>query len=286
MGFRALGRTGIRLFPVGLGAMPLSLEGGPGEETGISVILASLERGVNCIDTANVYCPNDNDIGHNERLIRKALGRFGGREPVVVATKGGLDRRGPAWPSDARPEFLRSSCEGSLRALGVPAITLYQLHAPDRKVPFEDSVGELARLKEEGKILHVGLSNVTVAQLEAALAIVRIESVQNRCNPFECEDYRGGMLRACEEQGITYLPYAVVGGQWGHARAQRHPALQELAAKYGRTSYEVIVAWHLAVSDRVVPIPGASKIASAVSSAAAAELRLSPEDVRRIAGIC
>ncbi len=282
---RELGRTGIKVFPVGLGAMPLSVEGKPDEESSLQVLRAAFEAGMDFVDTANVYCPNDGDLGHNERLIRKALALYGKTGSVTVATKGGLNRRGPSWPNDASPAFLRDSCENSLRELDVPSIALYQLHAPDPKVSFADSIGALARLKQEGKILHVGLSNVSLDQLNAAQRIVRIESVQNRCNPFDGEDYRDGLLAACVEQGVTYLPYSVVGGHRQHVSAVRHPLLEELGKKYACGPYAVIVAWHLAMGPSVIPIPGASKVASAQSSAAAAALSLSREDVARITAL-
>lgn len=282
---RELGRTGIRVFPVGLGGMPLSLEGRPSEEQALEVLKAAFDAGMDFVDTANVYCPNDNDIGHNERLIQKALERCGKTNSVVVATKGGLDRNGPAWPVNGRPEFLRRSCEKSLRELKRDAITLYQLHALDPSVALEDSVGELAKLKDEGKILHVGLSNVSVEELEAAQRIVRIESVQNRCHPLAAKDYRDGMIRACEAQGVSYLPYSVVGGHRSHGGVAGHPVLQELARKHARTPYEVMVAWHLKVSERVIPIPGASKASSAVSSASAATLELSADDFERVSAL-
>ncbi|MBI5200292.1 MAG: aldo/keto reductase [Elusimicrobia bacterium] len=282
---RELGRTGLKVFPVGLGAMPLSVEGRPDEETGLKVLRAAFDAGMDFVDTANVYCGNDGDVGHNERLIQKALEACGRVKTVVVATKGGLDRRGPAWPNAASPAFLRTSCEKSLRELKREAITLYQLHAPDPKVPFADSIGELARLKGEGKILHVGLSNVSIAQLNEAQRIVRIESVQNRCNPFDLEDYRDGLLKACEEQGVTYLPYSVVGGHRQHVSAVRDPGLEELGKKYACGPYAVMVAWHLAMSPRVIPIPGASKVGSAQSSASAASLTLAPADIARISAL-
>src|SRR6185369_4780054 len=146
---RELGRTGIQVFPVGLGGMPLSLESRPPEARALEVLKASLDAGVDFIDTANVYCPDNNDLGHNERLIRKALEQNRKTDSVVVATKGGCDRRGADWLRNGDPKFLRRSCEASLRELKANAITLYQLHAPDTKVPFADSVGELARLKQE-----------------------------------------------------------------------------------------------------------------------------------------
>lgn len=278
---RALGRTGLSFFPVGLGAMPLSVSGRPDEARALETLRAALEAGVDFIDTANVYCLDDSDIGHNERLIAKAL-RAHGREGVLVATKGGLARPGGAWTNDARPAFLRESCEKSLKALGVEAIGLYQLHAPDSKVPLEESMGELRRLKDEGKILHVGVSNFDVDELERALKVVRVESVQNRCNPFAPEDYRDGVLAACERHGLSYLPYSVVGGHRGQARTAEQPALKEIAARRGVSPYRVVVAWHLAQSPAVLPIPGASRPESIRDSAAATELRLDAEELRLI----
>lgn len=281
MSKRELGRTGLKFFPVGLGGMPMSVEGRPDEARSLETLSAAFAAGVDFIDTANVYCLDDSDIGHNERLIAKAI-KLSARKDVLVATKGGLARPGGAWTNDARPAFLRESCEKSLKALGVDAIGLYQLHAPDSKVPLEDSMGELKRLKDEGKIRHVGVSNFDVDELDRALKVVRVESVQNRCNPFTAEDYRDGVLAACEKHGITYLPYSVVGGHRGQVRTADTPLLQELARKYGVSPYRVVVAWHLAKSPAVLPIPGASKPESIRDSAAAAQLRLDAADLKKI----
>lgn len=279
---RRLGRTGIEVFPVGLGGMPLSVAGRPDEARALETLAAALDAGVDFIDTANVYCLDDADMGHNERVIAKALKRAGKAKSATVATKGGLARPGGSWTNDARPAFLRASCEASLKALGVEAIALYQLHAPDPKVPFVDSVGELARLKKEGKILHVGLSNVDEDELEAALQIVRVESVQNRCHPFDPGDYRDGLLKACERHGVSYLPYSVVGGHRSQQRVGGHPLFAELGRKHSASPYAVAVAWHLAQSPAVLPIPGASRPESIRDSASAAGLRLEPADLKRI----
>lgn len=275
---RELGRTGIKVFPVGLGGMPLSIENRPEEARGLEVLKASLDAGVTFFDTADVYCLNDEDIGHNERLIAKALEVNGKTGDVQVATKGGLGRPNGDWTSDASPANLRKSCEASLRALKTDTIFLYQLHAPDSKVPFEDSIGELKRLKDEGKIRHVGLSNVSLEELNRAQKIVRVESVQNRCNPFEHKDYKNGLLSACEGQGVSYLPYSTVGGHQGHARVEANQILETLSKKYNASRYAVIVAWHLGKSERVIPIPGASRVESAKDSPTAVELVLSEED--------
>lgn len=278
---RGLGRTGLTFFPVGLGGMPLSVAGRPDEARALATVSAALDAGVDFIDTANVYCLDDGDIGHNERLIAKAVKAAGGKN-ALIATKGGLARPGGAWTNDARPAFLRASCEKSLLALGVEAIGLYQLHAPDAKVPFEETLGELKRLQEEGKIIHIGLSNVDAGELSRALAVVRVESVQNRCNPFDGGDYADGFLALCAKNEITYLPYSVVGGHRGQHKVASHPLLAGIGRRLGASPYAVTVAWHLAKSPFVLPIPGASRPESIRDSASAAALTLSAADIDAI----
>jgi aryl-alcohol dehydrogenase-like predicted oxidoreductase len=210
---RQLGRTGREVTAIGLGAMPLSLSGRPDERTAIDVIRAFVEGGGDFIDTANVYCLDTRDLGHNERLIRKALAETAAAEAeVVVATKGGLSKEGSGWDTDGRPEWIRRSCEKSLVDLGVERIFLYQLHAPDPQVPFAETMGELARLKEEGKVMHLGLSNVNVAHIREALAIAPIVSVQNKCNVSLKRAFRDGIVDFCRAQGIAFIPHSPVGG--------------------------------------------------------------------------
>lgn len=281
----SLGTTGIQVFPIGLGAMPLSLSGRPDEKTGIRVIHAAIDLGVTFIDTANVYCIDDEDIGHNERLIAKALKAHPKGKDITVATKGGMTRPRGSWGAEGRPEKLRAACEKSLKALGVDAITLYQFHWPDDRVPFTESVGALARLKEEGKVRHVGISNVTLKQLNAAQKVVRIESVQNECNPESSEDVRGGLIQACAAQKVTYLPYSPVGGQYGHRSLARHPTLLKLAKAHGTSAYCIALAWLLAQGGHVLPIPGASKVASITDSVKAVNVKLSADDLKQIAAI-
>jgi aryl-alcohol dehydrogenase-like predicted oxidoreductase len=260
--------------------MSLSMPGRPTRARALSVIRIAIDSGINFIDTANVYCKDDGDIGHNERLIQSALRSSKMTNVVTVATKGGVDKR--RRTIDASPKFLRESCIQSLRALKREAITLYQLHSPDEKVPLEDSVGELSMLKQEGKILHVGLCNVTIAELRRAQKIVPIESVQNACHPFNAGEYNNGMLKACEQQNITFLPHSVIGGKALCETIVQHPVLMDLGRKDGVGPDAIVVAWHLAKSGRVIPIPGASRPESAVSNAASARLRLARSDVLRI----
>lgn len=265
---------------IGLGGMPLSIAGRPDRGQAIDVIRAAVDAGMTLIDTADVYCLDDDDIGHNERLIAEALD--GISSEVVVATKGGLRRPGGAWTTDGRPEHLRAACEASLVALRRDVIDLYQLHAPDDDVPLADSVGELARLCEAGKIRHVGLSNVDVAEIEEARTIVEIASVQNRCNLFDTKSFANGVVDHCMAEGIAFLPHSPVGGHRGHARAGTDPDVVAIAGELGASPYEVLLAWLLAAGDQIIPIPGASKISSARSSARAADLELPAEALERL----
>ena len=227
---RPLGPTGISVHPIGLGGMQLSLAGRPADADGVQVILAALDAGVELIDTADVYCTSDADIGHNERLIARALREWTGH-PVTVATKGGMVRPDGRWVRSGRPEHLRAACEASLRALGVDAITLYQLHVPDDAVPFADSFGALADLRAAGKVVHLGLSNVDVAHIEAARRIAPIVSVQNRCNPLDRSAWQAGVVQHCEREGLAFLPYCPVGGARGKGQVGDDRTLARIAAR-------------------------------------------------------
>lgn len=190
---RALGSSGLAVGAVGMGCMYLSIQDRPTEEAAVRTLLAAMDAGISLLDTADVYCHDQRDIGHNERLVARAL-RERKSAAVTVATKGGLERPNGAWTRNGRPGHLRRACEASLAALGVDRIDVYQLHAPDPSVPFADSVGELARLRAEGKIAHVGLSNVTVSEIEEARRIVPVVSVQNRWNPGDRAPETDGVL--------------------------------------------------------------------------------------------
>ncbi len=276
---RELGNTGLLFTSIGLGAMPLSISGRPDEAQAMAVIEAFVADGGNFIDTANVYGLDDDDIGHNERLIRQTLAGLGMTDKVIVATKGGLRRPGGAWVVDGDPDWLRRSCQRSLQALQTDCITLYQLHAVDPKVDFRRSLEALVRLKEEGQILHLGLSNVSPAQLEQALDFTVITSVQNHCNLFDQRDFRNGLIDLCRARRITYIPYSPVGGHHGHGRLTQEPVLQHLAAKYQATPYRIALAWLLHKGRHILPIPGASKVASIRDSLRATTLKLSAEDI-------
>lgn len=263
--------------------MHLSLEDRPPEARGIEVVHAALDAGVRLIDTADVYCLDDADLGHNERLIAQALrGWNGPAADVLVATKGGLTRPGGQWERDGRPEHLRAACERSLRALGVERLDLYHLHAPDPQVPFEESVGALADLRREGKIRWAGLSNVSVAQIRSAEAIVPVASVQNRLSPFFREALEEGVVRYCAERGIGFLAYSPIGGGRLNRKLPEHPVLRPLAARLGVSAHALVIAWVLAQSPAVIAIPSARRVAHALDSVSAGDLELSPEDLSAI----
>lgn len=293
---RRLGPDGPEVGAIGLGGMYLSIRsvgqsvgrsqgpagGRPDEASAVATIHAALDAGVTLIDTADVYCFDETDIGHNERLIAKALAGRGRNERVVVATKGGLQRPRGDWTSNARPEHLRAACEASLRALGVERIGLYQLHAPDDAVRFADSVGALARLREQGKIDRVGLSNVSVEEILEAERTVPIASVQNRWSPMHRAPERDGVLATCERKGIAFLPYSPFGGARGALGLAQLGSLGKVAQQRGVTPHRLVLAWMLARSPVVIPIPGSRRVETAVDSAAAADLQLGADDVAQI----
>jgi len=279
---REIGRTGLRVAAIGLGAMPLSIDGRPSEEQAFQVIETFIARGGNFIDTANVYCVDDTDLGHNERLIDQALKRIGKRDQVFVATKGGLRRPKGDWIVDGSPAWIRESCERSLKDLDVETIALYQLHAVDPKIGLAASLEELVHLRDEGKISHIGLSNVGLGALQSALQQAPIVSVQNRCNPFEKGDFRNGMIEFCQSHGITYIPHSPVGGHHGHVRLTQNSLFVRLAAKYHASPYCIALAWFLAKGEHILPIPGASKVASIEDSLCALSLTIDPADIQAI----
>jgi len=279
---RKIGQSGIVVSPVGLGGMSMSISGRPDETQSMGVIKAFVDGGGDFIDTANAYCLDDSDIGHNERLIAKALKKLNAHKRVTVATKGGLRRPQGAWVVDGSPAWLRQSCEKSLVDLSVEVITLYQLHAIDDKTRFSDTLGELVRLQCEGKILHIGLSNVSHEQLQNAIAHTKIISVQNRCNPFDQKDLKNGLISFCKENNIAYLAYSPVGGYSGHIRVLRQAALIDLAQKYSDSPYCIALAWLLGKGGHIIPIPGASKVASITNSLRAASIKLDPNEIQVI----
>jgi aryl-alcohol dehydrogenase-like predicted oxidoreductase len=263
--------------------MHLSIDGRPAEAAGIAAIHASLDAGVTLIDTADVYCLDQTEIGHNERLIARALASWRGpRDRILVATKGGLIRPEGRWERDARPERLQRACERSLKALGVEAIELYQLHAPDHQVPFADSIGALADMQRAGWIRRVGLSNVSVAQIKEAEAIVKVDSVQNRLNPFFREAITDGVVAYCGGRGIAFLAYSPTGGGRLTKKIPQHPAARAVAERRGISPHQAVLAWVLAQGPTVIAIPSSRRVEHAIDGAGAGSLSLTPADLAEI----
>lgn len=270
---------------IGLGGMPMSVKGRPDRERAIATIHAALNAGVTLIDTADAYSLDASDFGHNEELIAEALRHWGGdREDVLVATKGGHTREADGgWGFNGRPDYLRSACEASLRRLGVDTIDLYQFHRPDPDVPVAESVGALAELLDEGKIAMAGVSNFNAEQIRLAQDVLggRLASVQNEYSP----RFRSSLpeLELCAELGVAFLPWSPLGGIAKAAElGAAHQAFAEVAAEHHVSPQQVALAWELGTADVVVPIPGASRPESAVASAAATELALTPEQRARL----
>ncbi len=272
----------VSLTAIGLGAMPLSLDTRPDEATAVEVIKAFVDGGGNFIDTANVYCVDDHDIGHNEQLIHRTLAKLGKLKEIMVGTKGGLRRPKGRWDSDASPAWLRASSEKSLRDLNTDCIFLYQLHAPDPKVPLADSVGELSRLRDEGKIQHIGLSNVNVHEITLAQKIAPIVSVQNRCNILEKKSFTAGVVELCAKENIVFMPHSPVGGHFDHRKLITHKILKQIAEKHNASVYQIALAWLLHKGSHILPIPGASKVSSIVSSLGALKIVLDATDMQAL----
>ena len=257
---------------LGFGAMRITGRGiwgePPSREQAIATLRRVVELGVNFIDTADSYGPSV-----SEELIAEALHPY--PDDLVIATKGGLVRPAPnRWEADGRPEHLREVCEGSLRRLRLEQIPLYQFHRPDPAVPLAESIGALAELKKEGKIRHVGISNVSEAQLREAQRIVPIVSVQNRYNVADRRSQ--SMIDICEQEQLVFLPWAPI------QETDKRVAVAVAAERHGATEHQVVLAWLLAISPAILPIPGTGSPGHAEENIAAASLELSPQEIRAI----
>ena len=273
------------VFPIGLGGMPMSLSSRPPEEQSIRTIHAALDAGVNFIDTADAYSADETDFGHNERLIAKAL--KGRRDGVIVATKGGHTRtKDGAWELDGRPEYIKRACEQSLRALEIDRIDLYQYHRPDPTVPYAETIGAFKELQDEGKVRWIGISNANVDQIEETRAIVDLVSVQNQLSLEYGSPIGKGEVELCERHGIAFLPWSPFGGISKAAEAPgAHDPVREIAQAHDVSPQQVVLAWLLALSPVMIPIPGASRPESVTDSAEAVSLELSHEELQAIGGI-
>jgi len=275
----------VQVSAIGLGGMPMSIEGRPDESRSVATIHAALDAGITLIDTADAYHAGPGDAGHNESLIAGALATYGGdTSDVLVATKGGHVRPGDgSWQLDGSPAHLKQACEASLKRLGVEAIGLYQYHRPDPAVPYSDSIGALRGLLDEGKIRMAGISNADPDQIREANEILggRLASVQNQFSPA----YRDSEaeLRLCDVLGITFLPWSPLGGipSAGDLGAE-HSAFAQVAKVHGVSPQQVALAWMLAKSPVVIPIPGSSRPETIRDSAQAAGLELTPEEFTQL----
>ncbi|MHA7179235.1 aldo/keto reductase [Arthrobacter sp. MDB2-24] len=282
---RLLGGTPVSA--LGLGGMPMSIEGRPDEDRSIRTIHAALDAGVTLIDTADSYHRDADEVGHNELLIAKALATYGSdSSSVLVATKGGHLRPGDgSWTLNGRPDYLKEAAKASLKRLGVDAIGLYQFHRPDPEVPYEDSVGAVKDLLDEGVIRMAGISNATVDQIKLSNEILggRLVSVQNQFSPaFRSSEDE---LRYCGENGIAFLPWSPLGGiKKAGGLGEQFTPFQEIADRHGVSPQQVCLAWELSLAPTVIPIPGASRPESIRDSVRAAELELSADELATLSG--
>ncbi|WP_402467151.1 aldo/keto reductase [Isoptericola aurantiacus] len=270
---------------IGLGGMPMSIEGRPDESRSVATIHAALDAGVTLIDTADAYHRDAGEVGHNEELIARALRSWGGdASEVLVATKGGHLRPGDgSWTQDGHPEHLKAAAKASAQRLGVEAIGLYQFHRPDPAVPYADSIGALVELLDEGVIVQAGISNADVAQIDEANEVLggRLASVQNQFSPA----FRSSLdeLEHCASLGIAFLPWSPLGGIAKAADVgSAHAAFGRVAERHGVSPQQVTLAWELALAPVVVPIPGASRPASTQDSARAADLTLTADELAEL----
>ena len=271
----------VQVGAIGLGAMPMSVRAHNDEALGVRTIHRALDEGVTLIDTADAYSIDEASFGHNEELVARALETYGGRtDHVVVATKGGHTRRGTEWELDGRPAHLRRACEGSLRRLGVDAIGLYQHHRPDPKVDYAETLGGLKALLDAGLIVRAGISNADPGQIALACDILGdgLVAVQNEYSPrFRSSEPE---IDLCEDRGLAFLPWSPLGGMSeAHRVGDRFGVFGEVAAKHGVSPQQVCLAWELARSPVVIPIPGASRPESIADSVRAADLVLDADDL-------
>jgi aryl-alcohol dehydrogenase-like predicted oxidoreductase len=274
---------------IGLGAMPVSMNNDnkfPDEADAIATVHAALDAGVTFIDTADIYSPTWDSMGHNELIVGKAVKSWGGdTSGVVIGTKGGITRsEGEQWGRDGSLEYLRSAVQKSLDNLGVDVIDLYQWHRPDRWKVYGDVVANFKTLQDEGLIKSIGISNANVEEIQVAIDVLGeggLVSVQNEFSP----RFRSSQdeLEFCDEHGIAFLPWSPLGGTGGGHRAvaEKYPAFAEIASDHGVSPQQVVLAWELSLSEHLIPIPGASRPQSITDSAKAADLTLSADELAR-----
>jgi aryl-alcohol dehydrogenase-like predicted oxidoreductase len=276
---------------IGLGAMPMSMNDDkkyPNQDRAIATVHAALDAGITYIDTADIYAPTWDAMGHNEEIVGKALKSYGANtDHVVVGTKGGITRsEGEQWGRDGSISYLRSAVQKSLRALDVDAIDLYQWHRPDRSMIYGDVIAHFKTLQDEGLIKAIGISNANVEEIETAIEVLGsggLTSVQNEFSP----GYRSSIdeLEFCGEHDVAFLPWSPLGGTGGGGRGvgDRFSTFAEIASSHGVSPQQVVLAWELSLGDHVIPIPGARRPESIQDSAKAADLVLTDAEFARCA---
>ena len=276
-----LGPTDVEVSAIGMGAMHLSLKGRPPEDKAISVVHEALDRGVTFFDTADAYCIDEGDKHHNERIVQKAIDAYAGdTEDVVVATKGGIVRPGGRWERDGSPEHLRKTIRESAEILD--GIQLWQHHAPDANVPVTTSLKAAKEAQEQGLIRWVGVSNYSVEQLEKARRLVDIVSVQNQFSLWHRKPLEDGVLDYCTRHEITFLPWRPLGGS-KHAKGMGdEPVLSRIGNEHNASPHQVALAWLMAQSPVVLPIPGVSRKATLIDSLNSLQVTLSSDELEEI----
>ncbi|WP_065571510.1 aldo/keto reductase [Microbacterium oleivorans] len=272
---------------IGLGAMPVSMNGNglPSHDDAVATVRAALDAGVTLIDTADIYAPSWDEMGHNERIVADALaGWDGDRSSIVVATKGGITRTAEKdFGRDGSLEYLRSAVQKSLKNLQVDVIDLYQYHRPDRWMVYGEVMQNLKTLQDEGLVRTVGISNASVEEIQIAQEVLgegNLTSVQNEFSPRHPGSY--GELTYCAENGIAFLPWSPLGGIGGAGSiGERFSAFAEIGQAHGVSPQQVVLAWELSLGETVIPIPGASRAASITDSFQARNLELSDDELAR-----
>jgi aryl-alcohol dehydrogenase-like predicted oxidoreductase len=277
------------VFPIGLGAMPLSMGDNqrPDDDQAVATVHAALDAGVTYIDTADIYAPTWDSMGHNEEIVGRALASYGGdTSGVVVGTKGGITRgEGGSWGRDGSLDYLRTALDRSRKALDREVIDLYQWHRPDRSMVYGDVVAHFRTLQDEGLVRAVGISNANVEEIEIAVEVLGqggLASVQNEFSP----RFRSSRdeLDLCGELGVAFLPWSPLGGTGSASKevGDRYAVFTEVAGEHGVSPQQVVLAWELSLGEHVIPIPGASRPVSITDSAQAATLTLTADQLARV----
>ena len=277
---RRLGPEGPSVSAIGLGGMLLSITGRPPSDQAHRVIRSALDHGITLFDTADAYCMDEHEMGHNERIM--ALGLEGQRERVTVMTTVGCRRPGGAWTVDSDPAYLTEAVHRCLKNQGVETLDLVSLYSPDFRVPYEDSVGALARLKEQGKVKYVGVCNVDMETLKKAESVTPIQAVQNRWNPQARQSEKEGIIEYTAEKQIAFVGYAPFGGTLGAPTLTTLGKLSDQARRRRLSPYQLVLAWMTNKSPNIFVVPGARRAESVEDSTGAGTVEFDADAVRAV----